>query len=196
MTEIVQAWVTTYGYVALFGILMFGVLGVPFPDDLTLAFSGYLVSAGRLNFFLILVSAFLGSVCGITVSYGLGYFLGTSVAVRYGRFLHVNHERLNKLNVWYMRFGKWSLLVGYFIAGLRHFNALFAGAARLRFATFALFAYVGALLWSTTMILVGYTLGKEWGRISSYTGYHFLITVLVGFAILIYLLVRTIPIHR
>ena len=85
MTELVQGWIAAYGYAALFGILMFGIVGVPFPDDLTLAFSGYLVSAGYLNPYLTLISAFFGSVCGITVSYGLGHFLGTSVVEKYGR---------------------------------------------------------------------------------------------------------------
>ncbi|MGO9736120.1 MAG: hypothetical protein ACLPVO_01655 [Desulfomonilaceae bacterium] len=49
-----------------------------------------------------------------------------------------------KLNSWYQKFGKWSLLFGYFIAGVRHFNALFAGASKLQFTAFVLFAYLGA----------------------------------------------------
>ncbi|MGO8878056.1 MAG: DedA family protein [Desulfomonilaceae bacterium] len=57
---------------------------------------------------------------------------------------HVNSEKLAKLNSWYQKFGKWSLLFGYFIAGVRHFNALFAGASKLQFTAFVLFAYLGA----------------------------------------------------
>ena len=179
MIEFVQGWITAYGYAALFGILMFGIVGVPFPDDLTLAFSGYLVSAGHLNPYLTLISAFLGSVCGITVSYGLGHFLGTLIVGKYGRIFHVTPEKLKTLNDWYVRFGKWSLLVGYFVAGVRHFNALFAGAAKLQFSVFALFAYLGAFLWSLTLISTGYVLGKEWGRISEYTGPKTLIVAVV-----------------
>ena len=179
MSEFVQGWITAYGYAALFGILMFGIVGVPFPDDLTLAFSGYLVSVGYLNAYFTLIAAFLGSVCGITVSYGLGHFLGTSVFEKYGRILHVNPEKLKTLHDWYEQFGKWSLLVGYFVAGVRHFNALFAGAAKLQFSVFALFAYSGAFLWSLTLISTGYVLGKEWVRISEYTGTKTLIAAVV-----------------
>ncbi len=183
--EFIQAWVIAYGYVALFGILMFGIVGVPFPDDLTLAFAGYLVSEGYLNPYLTLISAFIGSVCGISVSYGLGLFLGTSVVSRYGRIFHINSEKLDKLNIWYKRFGKWSLLFGYFIAGVRHFNALFAGASKLQFTEFALFAYPGALLWSVTMISTGYILGKEWSSISEYTNYPSLVLAGIFFGFII-----------
>jgi len=183
--EFIQTWVITYGYAALFAILMFGIVGVPFPDDLTLAFAGYLASEGYLNPYLTLISAFIGSVCGITVSYGLGLFLGTSVISRYGHIFHINSEKLDKLNNWYQRFGKWSLLFGYFIAGVRHFNALFAGASKLRYAEFALFAYLGAFLWSATMISTGYMLGKEWSRISEYTDYPSLVCAGVFFGFII-----------
>jgi membrane protein DedA with SNARE-associated domain len=56
------------------------------------------------------------------------------------------------------------LAIGYFLPGLRHLNAFIAGASRLRFWIFALFAYTGGLLWVATFVTLGYFVGEEWAR--------------------------------
>ena len=40
--EAVFGWVATYGYGALFGLLIFGIVGLPIPDETLLVFCGYL----------------------------------------------------------------------------------------------------------------------------------------------------------
>jgi membrane protein DedA with SNARE-associated domain len=52
--------------------------------------------------------------------------------------------------------------VAYFVPGLRHLGALTLGASGLRYPTFAIFAYTGAVVWSATFITAGYLLGEEW----------------------------------
>ncbi len=166
--ESVLQWIMDYGYMALFCILMFGIIGAPFPDDLILTFTGYLVFAGYFKPVPAVVFAFLGSLCGITVSYALGRFLGWSIIVKHGQRFHITPERLNKITSWYNRFGKWSLVIGYFISGVRHWTAFVAGVSKLRMPVFALFAYVGAFIWSVTLISIGYILGEEWRCVSAY----------------------------
>jgi len=124
--EILQDWIVSYGYVSLIGLLMLGIVGAPFPDDLILLFAGYLVSAGYLKIEPTMASAWVGSLLGISLSYALGRFLGFPIVDRYGHLVRVNSDRLNKLNCWYDRFGKWGLLFGYFVAGVRHWTAFFA----------------------------------------------------------------------
>ena len=72
--EILQGWIVSYGYVSLIGLLMLGVVGAPFPDDLILLFAGYLVSAGYLKIEPTMASAWVGSLLGISLSYALGRF--------------------------------------------------------------------------------------------------------------------------
>ena len=64
------------------------------------------------------------------------------------------------------RWGKYALLIGYFVPGVRHLVALLAGASNLPLHVFARFAYCGAFLWSATFITAGYGLGEEWERLS------------------------------
>ena len=180
--EMVLDWIVAYGYAALFCVLMLGIIGAPFPDDLILGFAGYLVFAGYFKPIPTVVFAFMGSLCGITVSYGLGRFLGWSIIVKHGYRFHITPQRLNKVTAWYNRFGKWSLVIGYFISGVRHWTAFVAGVSKLRMPVFALFAYTGGLIWSVTLISAGYILGEEWHCISTHGGcytYLFVGTCLV-----------------
>lgn len=69
---------------------------------------------------------------------------------------------MSRVNAWFDRTGRWSLLVGYFIPGVRHLAGFVAGASKLRFPEFALFAYTGAFVWSVTFVAIGYFSGKDW----------------------------------
>jgi membrane protein DedA with SNARE-associated domain len=162
----VFGWIAHYGYGAIFGALMLGILGLPVPDETLLMFTGYLVYKAELRFVPALVAAFLGSICGITVSYTLGRTLGLYLVQRLGHFLHIDAEKLERVNAWYDRKGKYALLFGYFVPGVRHLAAYVAGSSQLPLTIFAPFAYTGGFLWTSTLITVGYFLGDEWSRVS------------------------------
>jgi membrane protein DedA with SNARE-associated domain len=157
--------VNQYGDIALFLLLVVGIIGLPVPDETLLTFAGYLIFKGHLHFPTTLVAAFAGSVCGITGSYLIGRTGGLYVIHKYGRFLHVTPERLDYVHAWFERVGRWGLFFGYFIPGVRHFTAIIAGTSALEYPVFALFAYSGGLLWVSTFLTLGYFLGEEWQRI-------------------------------
>ncbi len=160
--DLITEWISQYGYFGLFGLLMLGIVGLPVPDETLLTFSGYLIFKGRLIFPLTFLAAILGSSCGISLSYWLGRSLGLYLVHRYGKYAFITPERLEAAHGWFLRRGKWSLPIGYFVPGVRHLTAYVAGASRLEPRTFALFAYSGAIVWSTTFILLGYFLGEQW----------------------------------
>ena len=154
--------ISTYGYIGIFGLLMFGIIGVPVPDEILLIFTGYQVFKGTLSPVPALAAAFLGSAAGISLSYALGKYLGHPLIRNFGGKLGISEETLGHSRAWLDRYGKWTLLIGYFIPGMRHFTALTAGASDLRLRIFMPFAYAGALLWSSTFIVAGYFLGEKW----------------------------------
>src|SRR5215470_10454193 len=165
MREAALQWIMRHGYAGIFSLLVFGIVGLPVPDEWLLTFSGYLVFKQTLAFLPTFGAAFLGSACGITVSYLLGRILDTYVLVKYGRFFHLTPERLARVHSWFERRGRWTLLVGYFIPGVRHLTGYVAGASELSFSNFALFAYTGAFCWAAVFITLGYFLGEEWDRV-------------------------------
>src|SRR5437762_2211273 len=166
MSDTAFQWVAQHGYAGIFSLLMFGIAGLPVPDEWLLTFSGYLVFNRTLSFIPTLAAAFLGSACGITFSYVLGRIFDTYVLVQYGWVLHLTPQRLARVHSWFERRGRWTLLVGYFIPGVRHLTGYVAGASELSFPNFATFAYTGAFCWAAIFITLGYYLGEEWNRVT------------------------------
>jgi membrane protein DedA with SNARE-associated domain len=164
--ESVLGWVAHYGYVGIFGLLMLGIVGLPIPDETLLMFTGYLIFKHELEPLPAFAAGFLGSICGISVSYALGRMLGLYLVTRLGHFLHIEPEALEQVRAWYERKGKYGLVISYFIPGIRHLAAYVAGSSRLSLPVFATFAYLGGLLWSSSFISIGYVLGDEWEQIS------------------------------
>jgi len=165
MREIAFHWINQHGYAGIFSLLIFGIVGLPVPDEWLLTFSGYLVFRQTLMFVPTFAAAFLGSSCGITVSYLLGHIFDTYVLLKYGSYVHITPEMLQRVHSWFERRGRWTLLIGYFIPGVRHLTGYVAGASELSFANFALFAYTGAFCWAAAFITLGYVLGEEWNRV-------------------------------
>ena len=162
MEQQVLGWIAQYGYLAIFSLLVLGIVGLPVPDETLLTFSGYLVYQGHLSLPLTFLSGFAGSACGITLSYILGRTFGLELIHRYGRYLRITEDHVEKAHAWFRRAGHWSLTFGYFVPGVRHFTAYAAGMSDLEYPTFALFAYSGAALWASTFIALGYLLGEQW----------------------------------
>lgn len=170
---------------------MLGIIGLPIPDETLLTFAGYLVFKNVLQLQYALLAAFLGSASGISVSYEIGRRYGLTLL----NALHLHsfsEEKLASAEAWYRRFGKWALVVGYFVPGFRHFTAFAAGVSGLRYRTFGLFAYTGALIWSATFILLGKLVGEEWKTFSE----GIRSKLLLGVGIVVLVLIAVVVIRR
>jgi membrane protein DedA with SNARE-associated domain len=164
--EPVFHWITEYGYIGIFCLLVLGIVGLPVPDETLLTFAGYLVWNGRLHAVPTALAAFFGSICGITLSYAIGRLTGYFLIEKYGPRLHITHDRVEMVHDWFRRLGRFTLTFGYFVPGVRHLTAYVAGASCLEPPIFAAFAYVGAALWIAVFLTIGYALGESWSRIA------------------------------
>ena len=183
--EPISHWISHYGYAGIFFLLLFGIVGLPVPDEWLLTFAGYLVFKNHLNLLPTYVAAALGSMCGITVSYGLGRSLGLFVLRHYGRFFRITPDQLDRVHAWFDRFGTWTLLIGYFIPGVRHLTAVIAGTSKLRPSLFSLFAYTGAMVWAATFIGVGYYFGEQWSQVLKQVHKHLVIFTWIALAVVV-----------
>jgi membrane protein DedA with SNARE-associated domain len=187
--EMITQWVAHYGYAAVFFLLLLGIVGLPVPDEWLLTFAGYLVFKEHFRLFPAFASAFLGSMCGITVSYGLGRSFGHFILHHYGRFFRITPEDIQRVHNWFDRYGTWTLLIGYFIPGVRHMTAVVAGTSKLRPLSFSLFAYSGALIWSATFMGLGYFLGNQWSQVLEQIHRHLVMFTWIALGIILIYLV-------
>ena len=172
----VQPALEHWGLLALFVALVLGIVGLPIPDETLMVFCGYLIRKGTLQAVPTWFTAFAGSICGITLSYVIGRTLGMSVVTRYGKYIHLTPERLEKVMKWFDRIGHWALFIGYYIAGVRHFSAIIAGTSGLSWPKFAVYSYTGGALWVTTFLSIGWFVGEKW-EVMAEQVHHNLITV-------------------
>ncbi len=161
MMQAFTHWVLQHGYPGIFLLLVFGIVGLPIPDESILGFAGYMVYRGKLQMGPTFAAAFLGSVCGITLSYVLGRTLGLYLLHKYGKFFGVTQAKLDLVHEWFRKIGKWTLVLSYFVPAVRHLSGFVAGSSKLEFGLFAVFAYAGGLLWSLTFLSLGYFFGKK-----------------------------------
>ena len=176
--EHIDQFLPHYGYFALFGLLMLGIVGPLIPDETILILAGIAVHRGQMQPVTTLLVAFAGSLCGITMSYIIGRTGAVYVLNRFAPLRNRVANHLPQVEEWFERFGKWTLFFGYFVAGVRHFTALVAGTSALPPRLFALYAYPGGFVWVASFLTIGYYLGEKWQAIASQ--FHTVIIILAA----------------
>jgi membrane protein DedA with SNARE-associated domain len=177
--------ITKYSYFEIFIALGLGIVGLPVPDETLMAYAGFLVFQGKLNYLYTILVAFTGTSCGITIGYVLGRTFGNPFIKRYAAKMHVNPDDIQNAEKFYNRYGKFALFVGYFIPGVRHLTAIFAGTSLMTYRTFALFAYLGGFFWTITLVSLGYFLGEKWRHVYMYSHRFIIPLVLLSIVVLI-----------
>lgn len=181
-----------YGYIAIFLLFTLGIIGLPIPDEILLTYLGYVTSVGKLYFPFTFLSAFMGAVCGISISYILGIKLGEPFLRKYGPKFFIKEKTISRTSRLFNRYGSFVLFVCYFIPGVRHVAAYLAGITRFSYKRFTLFAYTGAFVWVMTFLVLGNRLGNNWKVIFQYLHDYtwFVIIPFVAMLLIIYFIWR------
>lgn len=166
-----ESWyelINQYGYIAIFCILALGIVGLPIPDEVLLTYLGYLTAIEMIAFPYTLIAALAGSICGITFNYFLGIKLGEPFLRKYGSKFFIREKTIQRTNRLFNKYGPFVLFICYFVPGVRHVAAYFAGITKFSYKRFVLYAYTGALVWVMTFLFLGNRLGSNWEIISRY----------------------------
>lgn len=168
-----------HGYIGIFLLLTLGIVGLPIPDEVLLAYLGYLTSIGTMVFSFTFLAAFLGSACGITINYFLGVKLGEPFLRKYGPRFFIKEHMIRRTNRLFDQYGSALLFICYFIPGVRHIAAYIAGITKFSYKRFALFAYTGATVWVLTFLGIGNRLGRNWEAISKYFSKYIWVVIFI-----------------
>jgi membrane protein DedA with SNARE-associated domain len=136
-----------YGYLAVI-IAIFGEdFGLPLPGESMLIAGALAAAAGRLEIVPLLLLAWGAAVVGDNVGYAIGRYGGHALIHRYGRYVLITPDRLERVERFFARYGGAVVLVARFVAGLRQLNGLVAGALGMPWWEFVAFNAAGAALW-------------------------------------------------
>jgi membrane protein DedA with SNARE-associated domain len=157
-----------FGYIGIFLLMAVESSFIHFPSEIVLIPAGYLAYQGEMNIIAILLSAVLGSLVGAYVNYFLALYLGRAFLVRYGHYLFISEETLEKLDKFFYDHGSISTFSGRLIPGIRQLISIPAGISKMPLVKFSLYTALGAAIWSLILILLGYFIGENQLLIKTY----------------------------
>src|SRR5215212_9126711 len=175
-----------YGHLVIFFGVLLQSTGVPLPAQPILVASGFLAQRGHIDVGDAIVFGILGAVVGDQIGYWTGREGGRPFVLRWGRYVFISNERLERAEAFFARHGGKAVFLARFFAGFRVFGALVAGISRMRWRTFFLYNALGGAVWATAVVLVGYLVGGSLGLVERWMGratlvLAALIAVVVGF---------------
>ncbi len=150
-----------FGYLAVAGLVLLEDFGVPVPGETVLILGAVYAGAGRLNVVLVALLAFLAAVLGDNIGFAIGHFGGRPLVERFGRYILLTPERVDKTTAFFQRHGGKIVIVARFIEGLRQANGIIAGISGMHWATFLVFNMIGAALWVAVWVSIGYLSGSH-----------------------------------
>lgn len=150
-----------FGYLAVVGLVLIEDFGVPVPGETVLVLAAVYAGTGRLNVVIVALLAFCGALLGDNIGFAIGHFGGRRLAERYGRYVFLTPERLDRATVFFDRHGGKIIIVARFIEGLRQANGIIAGTSGMRWTRFLSFNAIGAALWVLVWTSIGYLSGSH-----------------------------------
>lgn len=166
MTATLAGFVSSYGLLAVLALMAFESCGLPFPSEVIMPTAGVLVAAGHLNLVLAILAGAAGNLVGSLVAYLLAARFGEPLLLGPGRWVGIRAHHLELADGWFRRWGLWAVLIGRVLPVVRTYISFPAGLARVDLTRFSILTFVGALPWCAALTLVGYTLGKNYDRVS------------------------------
>jgi membrane protein DedA with SNARE-associated domain len=171
LIDFVTATIGDYGLFAVFGLMLLESMGILIPSEAISPFAGYLVSQERMSMFGATAAGVLGNLVGSWIAYFIGLWGGRELWVRYGRFVGVREHHLIMAEKWFDKYGEFTVFISRCLPGIRTFISFPAGTARMNFAKFTFYTFLGCVPWVFALTYLGYLLGENWDRVGSYLHY-------------------------
>ena len=149
-----------YGYLAVTLFVTTEDFGIPVPGETILIAASLFAGAGRLNVVLVGVVGVLAAVVGDNIGFAIGHFGGRTLALRYGKYVFLTAERLDKAEYFFEHHGGKIIVAARFIEGLRQANGIVAGISGMHWKRFVAFNALGAALWVGVWVSLGYLAGS------------------------------------
>ena len=156
------------GYLGIFFLMLIESSFIPFPSEIVLVPAGYLASKGDMDISLILFASLMGSIGGALINYFGALYVGRKFLLRYGKYVMIKKETLDKMEEFFKKHGAISTFTGRLIPGIRQLISIPAGLSKMNLKVFIFYTSLGALLWSIILVALGYLIGENQELIKEY----------------------------
>ena len=147
---------------------------IPIPSELVLPFAGFLVGQGTAiepltgqpwNVVLVTLFGTLGATLGALIAYAIGWYGGRPIIERWGRYLGITPDDLDRADDFFARHGDAAAFFGRMVPIIRSLVSFAAGVAHMRLGRFIVFTFLGSLPWTLLLVVAGMVMGANWEEI-------------------------------
>lgn len=182
--------IAQYGYWAVGVTLLLENTGMPVPGETVLLLASFLAfSRQELQLSYIILVGVCAATLGDNLGYVIGYRGGRRLFDRYRSAFRIKPEIIVRGERLFDKYGAVTIFFARFIFGLRVIAGPLAGVLNMPWKRFAVFNFLGALLWVTVISFVGYKFGKHWDVLTKYME-RFNIIIVIAAGIVIFVLWR------
>lgn len=191
IVDFVVTMVAQLGYIGIFVMMFLESSFFPFPSEVVMIPAGYLAYKGEMNLFIAIFAGIAGSLAGAVFNYYLAIKFGRKFLSKYGKYVLIKEETLEKMESFFEKHGHISTFSGRLIPAVRQYISLPAGLARMNLWKFSLYTSLGAGIWVLILALLGYFIGSNQDLIDEYLKIIIIsILVLLGVFILFYIRIK------
>ena len=169
---------------------------IPIPSELILPFAGFLVGEGIAiepltgqpwSLPLVVFAGTTGATVGALVAYAIGYWGGRPVILRWGRWLRITPEDLDRTEAFFVRYGMAAAFFGRLIPVVRSLVSFGAGVGRMPIIPFTVFTFLGSLPFTFLLVFLGAQLGANWDAVAGVLKqFEYLILAILVLAVLLF----------
>lgn len=141
------------------------IIGSATPGEIVVMASGWVASRGALDWRLVWIASVTGTMIGSNISYFLGRKGGRPWIIKYGHRFHISEERLASAEEYFHRHGSKTVLLARFAAGVKNWVPVLAGASRMGLPWFEGYTLLGAVLYTSAMVSLGWFFGEQFDRL-------------------------------
>lgn len=174
--------IESFGYWGIFIGMTLESMCIPFPSEIIMAFAGFVVFKGKLDFIGIVLAGTLGNVLGSLIAYYVGLKGGRPLLEKYGKYIGITINKLDLADNWFNKYGNEAVFISRVLPIIRTFISLPAGIAEMDLKKFTLYTFLGSLPWTLFLAFAGIVLGQNWMVIKSY--FHIL-DIIIGIVLVI-----------
>ncbi|MCD4757124.1 MAG: DedA family protein [Arcobacteraceae bacterium] len=181
--------VSDLGYIGIFIMMFLESSFFPFPSEVVMVPAGYLASKGEMNIYMAIGAGIIGSLAGAVFNYFLAVKYGRAFLSKYGKYVLVKEETLQKMEDFFAKHGHISTFSGRLIPAVRQYISLPAGLAKMNLWKFSLYTSLGAGIWVLILTLLGYFIGQNEAMVKEYLQ-MIIVSILVLLGVLIFFYIR------
>jgi membrane protein DedA with SNARE-associated domain len=192
------SWALAVGlfYPGIIFLMFLESCAIPISSEVVLMVSGFLSGEGKINFYLVVLSATLGTLAGSSLLYYIGKKGGRRIIEKYGKYFLVSKKDLDKAESWFKKYGSITVFIGVCLPVIKTYIGFPPGASLMNYKKFAVYIIIGSLIYNTAVAYLGLVVGRNINLFIPYFKKFGIILIVAVIALIVIYLYRHIKESR